>query len=46
MTAHHHVADPQWILAHVLQYGPDAEIVEPEELRELVRARMGVLAGL
>lgn len=46
VTAHHHVADPQWILGHVLQYGSDAEIVEPEELRELVRGRMGVLAGL
>jgi len=28
-----------------LQYESDAEIVEPEELREMMRARMGVLAG-
>jgi predicted DNA-binding transcriptional regulator YafY len=30
------VADPAWIVRHVLQYGPDAELVEPEDLRELV----------
>ena len=45
VTARHHVADPEWILSHVLQYGSDAEIVEPEELRQMVRARMGALAG-
>ena len=30
------VADPAWIVRHVLQYGSDAELVEPEELRKLV----------
>jgi proteasome accessory factor C len=30
------VADPAWIVRHVLQYGSDAELVEPAELRELV----------
>ena len=30
------VADPTWIVTHVLQYGPDAELVEPEDLRDLV----------
>jgi len=30
------VADPAWIVRHVLQYGPDAELVGPEDLRELV----------
>ncbi len=30
------IADPAWIVRHVLQYGPDAELVEPEDLRELV----------
>jgi len=30
------VADPAWIVRHVLQYGPDAELVEPDDLRDLV----------
>ncbi len=31
------VADPRWIVRHVFAYGPEAELLEPEELRELVR---------
>ena len=34
----HTVADPRWIAAHVLQYGPDAEVLEPAEVREMVAA--------
>lgn len=30
------VADPRWIVRHVLQYGPDAELLEPVELRAAV----------
>lgn len=30
------VADPGWIVRHVLHYGPDAEIVEPAEARDWV----------
>jgi proteasome accessory factor C len=37
----HRVADPQWIVRHVLQYGPDAELVDPAEYRELVRDAAG-----
>ena len=33
----HAVVDPGWLVRHVLQYGPDAEVLEPEEMRELVR---------
>ncbi|MDH5589674.1 MAG: WYL domain-containing protein [Gemmatimonadota bacterium] len=43
VVASHPVADPQWLLARVLQYGPDAEILHPPELRELVRERLGAL---
>jgi proteasome accessory factor BC len=37
----HRVADPQWIVRHVLQYGPDAELVGPAAYRELVREAVG-----
>ena len=32
------VADPGWLVRHVLQYGPEAEVVSPPGYRELVRA--------
>ena len=32
----HTVADPRWIVAHVLQYGPDAEVLQPPEMRGIV----------
>ena len=31
------VANPSWLVRHVLQYGPDAEVLEPAEYREAVR---------
>jgi proteasome accessory factor C len=38
------VADPAWIVRHVLEHGPDAEILEPEEVRSLLqRALVRVL---
>jgi predicted DNA-binding transcriptional regulator YafY len=33
----HTVADPRWLVRHVLQYGSDAEVLEPVEFRRLVR---------
>lgn len=29
----HRVADPDWLVRHVLAYAPDAEVLEPEEVR-------------
>ena len=37
LTLEHPVADESWAIRHVLQYGPDAELLEPRELRERVR---------
>jgi len=40
----HRVADPHWVVSHALGYGPDAEILEPVEIREMMREvveRMG-----
>ena len=43
LTVTHRVADPHWIVRHVLQYGADAEVLEPEEVRGWVR---GVVAAI
>ena len=32
----HSVADPEWLVRHVLQYGGAAEVISPPELRERV----------
>ena len=37
----HQAADPHWVVRHVLQYGPDAVVLEPEEVRRLVRGVVG-----
>jgi len=34
ITVEHPLADPHWALRHVLQYGPDAEVLEPASVRE------------
>lgn len=37
----HPLANEEWAIRHVLQYGPDATIVEPVELREAAVERLG-----
>jgi predicted DNA-binding transcriptional regulator YafY len=39
----HRVADPDWAVRHVLQYGTDAEILEPEVCRRSVAMLLGRL---
>jgi proteasome accessory factor C len=36
----HVVADPAWLVRHVLYHGPDAEVLEPPEIRDLMRQRI------
>jgi predicted DNA-binding transcriptional regulator YafY len=36
----HPLADDDWAVRHVLQYGPDAEVLAPARVRELVIARL------
>ena len=40
LTVEHPCADAEWAVRHVLQYGPDAEVVGPGEVREAVRGRL------
>jgi proteasome accessory factor C len=40
------LADLEWAVRHVLQYGTEAEVLEPAEAREYVKRRVGeMLAG-
>ncbi len=34
------VSDPGWIVRHVLRYGPDAEVIAPDEVRGWVAAAL------
>lgn len=36
----HPLADREWGLRHVLQYGADAEVIEPASMREMMRERL------
>lgn len=40
LVLEHPIADAEWAMRHVLQYGPDAEVVAPEALRVALRARL------
>ena len=41
----HPLADTDWAVRHVLQYGPDATVLEPAEVREAVVQRLGQMAA-
>jgi len=43
LTLDHPLADTGWAVRHVLQYGPDAEVLEPAQVRMAVRT---VLEGM
>ncbi len=43
LTMEHPLLDVQWGVRHVLQYGPDAEVLEPAEVREEVARRLSSL---
>jgi len=37
IVLHHRVSDPHWAVGQVLQYGAEAEVLGPEDLRDMVR---------
>jgi proteasome accessory factor BC len=50
VVVRYRIADPRWLVRHVLQYGAEAEVLEPAEFRDLVwaaveRVRNSVAAG-
>lgn len=44
LVMEHPVHDPSWALRHALQYGPDAEVLAPAEMRSLVAERLDEMA--
>lgn len=44
LTLEHPLADHSWALRHVLQYGPDAEVLAPATLRAEIEARLDAIA--
>jgi len=40
LTMEHPLADLDWAVRHVLQYGPEAEVLEPGEVRDVIRRRL------
>lgn len=44
LTLEHPVADEAWAMRHVLQYGPDAEVIGPPTLRALVATQLSAMA--
>lgn len=43
LTLEHPVADDAWAVRHVLQYGPEAELLEPADLRALLADRLSAM---
>jgi predicted DNA-binding transcriptional regulator YafY len=41
----HPLADHDWAVRHVLQYGPEAEVLEPESVRAAVKVRLSRAAA-
>ncbi|HEU4628717.1 MAG TPA: WYL domain-containing protein [Gemmatimonadaceae bacterium] len=45
LTVAHPLADDEWAVRHVLQYGADAEVLAPAEVRALVARRLAEMAA-
>jgi predicted DNA-binding transcriptional regulator YafY len=45
LVIEHPLADWEWGMRHVLQYGPDAEVLEPAGLRLQLRERLAAIAS-
>ena len=45
VTLQHPVADNDWAVRHVLQYGPEAEVLAPEDIRALIATRLRAMSA-
>jgi proteasome accessory factor C len=46
VTVEHPLADVEWAVRHVLQYGPEAEVLSPDEVRTAVRQKLEGMAAV
>lgn len=44
LTVDHPLVDTGWAIRHVLRYGPDAEVLEPEDVREELGRKLEAMA--
>lgn len=44
LVVEHPLADTEWAVRHVLQYGPDVEVLEPAQLRGELQRRLKAMA--
>ena len=45
LTMEHPLVDTAWAIRHVLRYGPDAEVLEPADVREELRRKLEEMAS-
>jgi proteasome accessory factor C len=45
LTIDHPLADADWGVRHVLQYGADAEVLEPTGMRDEIKRRLAAMSG-
>jgi predicted DNA-binding transcriptional regulator YafY len=45
LTIEHPLADTDWGVRHVLQYGPEAEVLEPPAVRDEIVRRLGAMTA-
>jgi proteasome accessory factor C len=46
LTMEHPLADSDWAVRHLLQYGPDVEVIEPEQVRIDLQNHLKAMEGL
>jgi proteasome accessory factor C len=46
LTMEHPLADTEWAVRHLLQYGPEVDVLEPEEIRVELQRRLEDMKGL
>jgi proteasome accessory factor C len=46
LTMEHPLADTEWAVRHLLQYGPEVEVLEPEEIRVELQRRLAHMQSL